>query len=108
MQMVDVAFTQKYLGCLLQTMLKNRAPYDVEVDAEVAKEYQWIQDEKRRARPYHGREIEAMRTRVTNLEGSATRLGENVAASHKRMEDMMRMILQNQGQKHPTAIDNIT
>ena len=34
--------------------------------------------------------------------------GDNMAASHKRMEDMMRLILQNQGQKHPTPIDNIT
>ena len=45
---------------------------------------------------------------MTDLEGSVARLGENVADSHKRMEDMMRMILQNQGQKHPTAIDDMT
>jgi hypothetical protein len=89
-------------------MLKNKAPYDAEVDAEVAKEYQRIQDEKRRVRPNHGSEIEAMRTRVMELEGSVTRLGENVAASHKRTEDMMRMILQNQSQKHPTNIDSMT
>ena len=89
-------------------MLKNRAPYDAEVDAEVAKEYQRIQDEKRKVRPDHGSEIEAMRTRVMDLEGSVTQLGENVAASHKRMEDMMRMILQNQAHKHPTAIDDMT
>ena len=76
-------------------MLKNKAPYDAEVDAEVAKEYQRIQDEKRRVRPDPGIEIEAMRTRVTDLEGSVTSLRENVAASHKRMEDMMRLILQN-------------
>jgi hypothetical protein len=108
MKLVDVFFNKKCLGCLLQTMLRNRAPYDAEVDAEVAKEYQRIQDEKRRYRPDHGSEIKAMRTQVTDLEGSVTRLGENVAASHKRMEDMMRMILQNQGQKHPTAIDDMT
>jgi hypothetical protein len=92
----------------MQAMLKNRAPYDAEVDAEVAKEYQRIQEEKRRARPDHGSEMESMRTRVTDLEGSVTRLGENVAASNKRMEDMMRMILQNQSQKHPTNIDSMT
>jgi hypothetical protein len=45
-------------------MLKNRAPYDAEVDAEVAKEYQRIQDEKRKVRPDHGAEIEAIRTRM--------------------------------------------
>jgi hypothetical protein len=89
-------------------MLKNRAPYDVEVDAEVAKEYQRIQDEKRRVRPDHGSEIEVIRTRVTDLEGSVTRLGDNVVASHKRMEDIMRMILQNQSQKHPANIDSVT
>ena len=89
-------------------MLKNRAPYDAEVDSEVAKEYQRIQDEKRRARPDPHKELDSMRTRVSDLEGSVTRLDKNMAASHKRMEDMMRMILQNQGQKHPIALDNIT
>lgn len=84
-------------------MMKNRPPYDAEVDAEVAKEYERLQEEKRRARPDHGREIEAVRTRVSDLEGTVTRLGENVAASHKRMEDMMRKILQNQGQKQVHA-----
>ena len=89
-------------------MLKNRAPYDAEVDAEVAKEYQRIQDEKRRVRPDPSIEIEAMRTRVTDLEGSVTSLRENVAASHKRMEDMMRLILQNQTQKHTANVDSVT
>jgi hypothetical protein len=45
-------------------MLKKRPPYDVEVDAEVAKEYQRQQEEKRRARPDHSREIEAVRTQM--------------------------------------------
>ena len=49
-----------------------------------------------------------MRTRVTDLEGIVTRLGEDVASSHKRMEDMMWMILYNQGQKLPTAIHDTT
>ncbi len=89
-------------------MLKNRAPYDAEVDAEVAKEYQRIQDEKRRSRPDPAIAMEAMRTRVTDLEGSVKSLGEDVAASHKRMEDMMRLILQNQSQKFPPAIDDTT
>jgi hypothetical protein len=89
-------------------MLKNRAPYDAEVDAEVAKEYKRIQESKRRVRPDHGSDIEAIRTRVTDLESSVTRIGENVAALHKRMEDMMRMILQNQSHKHPPIIDSMT
>jgi hypothetical protein len=80
-------------------MMKNRPPYDAEVDAEVAKEYERLQAEKRRSRPDHGREIEAVRTRVLDLEGTVTRLGEKVDALHKRMEDMMQKILQNQGQK---------
>ena len=42
MQLVDVFFDAKCLGCLLQMMLKDRAPFDAEVDAEVAKEYQRI------------------------------------------------------------------
>ena len=59
-------------------------------------------------RPDHGREIEAVRTRVSDLEGSVTRLGENVAASHKRLEDMMQLILQNQGKKHANVGEDIT
>ena len=90
----------------MQTMLKNRAPYDVEVNAEVAKEYQRLQEEKRRVRPDPIKEIEAVRTRVSDLEGSLHSLGENVAASHKRLEDMMRTILQNQGQKHLNACED--
>lgn len=89
-------------------MLKNRAPYDAEVDAEVAKEYQRIQEEKRKARPDHGLELESVRTRVSDLEGSVTRLGVSVEASHKRLEDMMRIILQNQGQKHGNAGEDTT
>ena len=108
MKVIDVFCGDKCLRWLLQTMLKNRAPYDAEVDAEVAKEYQRIQDEKRRVRPNHGSEIEAMRTRVTDLEGSVTRLGADLAASHKRMEDMMRTFFQNHGPKQATAIDVVT
>lgn len=89
-------------------MLKNRAPYDVEVDAEVAREYQRLQEEKRRVRPDPIKEIEAVRTRVSDLEGSVQRLGENVAASHKRLEDMMRTIMQNQGQKTLNACEDTT
>ena len=84
-------------------MLKNRPPYDVEVDAEVAKEYQREQEEKRKARLDHGREIEAVRTRVSDLEGNVTCLGDNVTLSYKRLEDMMRLILHNQGQNHSNA-----
>ena len=80
-------------------MLKNRPPYNAEVDDEVAKEYQRLQQEKRRVRRDYGREIEAVRTRVSDLEGIVTCFGENMGASHKHMEDMMRKILRNQGQK---------
>ena len=51
-------------------MLKNRPPYDAKVDAEVTKEYQCLQEEKRKVRPDHGREIEAVHTRVSDLEGN--------------------------------------
>ena len=43
-------------------MLKNRPPYDAEVDAEVAKEFQRLREEKRRVRPDPTREIEVVRT----------------------------------------------
>jgi hypothetical protein len=89
-------------------MLKGRPPYDAEVDAEVAKEYQRVQDEKRRVKPDHGREIDAVRTRVSELEGGLTRLGETMTASHKRLEDMMQLILQNQGKKHANIGEHIT
>ena len=87
---------------------EKSGPYDAEVDAEVAKEYQLIQEEKRKAQPDHGLELESVRTRVSDLEGSVTRLGVSVEASHKRLEDMMRIILQNQGQKHGNAGEDTT
>lgn len=74
-------------------MLKNRPPYDIEVDAEVAKENQRLQEEKRKVCPDHGREIEVVCTQVLDLEGSVTRLRDNVVASHKCLEDMMQKIL---------------
>jgi hypothetical protein len=43
-------------------MLKNQPPYDAAVDAEVAKEYKRLQEEKCRICPDYGREIEAVRT----------------------------------------------
>ena len=92
----------------LQMMLKWRPPYDAEVDAKVAKEYQRVQDEKRRAKPDHGREIDVVRTCVSELEGSVTHLGESMSASHKRLEEMMQLILQNQGKKHANIGEDIT
>ena len=80
-------------------MLQNRPLYDAEVDAEVAKEYELLQEEKHKVRTDHGREIVAVRTRVMDLEGTVTCLGEDVAPSHKRMEEMMQKILQNQSHK---------
>lgn len=89
-------------------MLKNRPPYDAEVDAEVAKEYERLQEQKRKVRTDHGREIEAVRTRVMDLEGTVSRLGEDVAASHKRMEEMMQKILLNQSHKEGHAGEETT
>lgn len=89
-------------------MLKNRPPYDAEVDAEVAKEYERLQEEKRKVRTDHGTEIEAVRTRVMDLEGTVTRLGEDMAASHKRMEEMMQKILLNQSHKEGHAGEETT
>jgi hypothetical protein len=64
-------------------MLKNRPPFDAKVDAEVAKEYQRLQDEKCKVRPDHGREIGSIRTRVSDLECSVNWLGDDMATSHK-------------------------
>ena len=46
---------------------ENRPPYDAEVDAEVTKEYQRLQDEKRKVRPDHGRDIDCVRTWMSYL-----------------------------------------
>ena len=88
-------------------MLKNRPPYDAEVDAEVAKEYQRLQDEKRKVRPDHGREIDNIRTRVSDLEGSVNRLGDDMAVSYKRLEEMMQSLLHKVGSKKVDAGDDI-
>ena len=73
----------------LQTILKNRLPYDTEMDVEVANEYKRLQNVKRKVRPNYGLEIESIRTQVSNLECSVNWLGENMTSSHKRLEEMM-------------------
>lgn len=80
-------------------MLKNRPPYDAEVDAEVVKEYQRLQVEKYKVRPDHGREIDNICTRISDLECSINRLGDDIAASHKRLEQMMQSLLHKVGSK---------
>ena len=45
---------------------------------------------------------------MSDLEGTVTHLGEDVAASHKRIEDMMQKILQNQGQKQGNTGEDTT
>ncbi len=59
----------------------NHPPIDVKVDAEVAKEYQWQEEEKRKAPLHHNKDMESMRTSVTNLGGTITQLGETMIAS---------------------------
>lgn len=88
-------------------MVLGRAPFDAEIDAEVAKEYQRQQEDKRKVRPDYAREIEEVRSRITELESSLTCLGENVNASNKRMEDMMRQVLHNQGLKQTIVLEDV-
>jgi len=45
-------------------MFKGQAPFDLEVDAQVAKEYKRINEKKCKVCPYYAREIEEVRTRV--------------------------------------------
>lgn len=88
-------------------MVLGRAPFDPEIDAEVAKEYQRQQEDKRKVRPDYAREIEEVRSRITELESSLTCLGENVNASNKRMEDMMHQVLHNQGLKQTIVLEDV-
>ena len=88
-------------------MLKNRLSYDAEVDAEVAKEYQRLQDEKSKVRPDHGRKIESIRTRVSDLEYTVNRLGDDMATSHKWLEEMMQILLHKGGSKEVDAYDDM-
>ena len=67
-------------------MMENHPPYDAEVDAEIAKEYQRLHDKKFKVQPDHEREIESIRTRISDLECIVNRLGDDMAASHKRLE----------------------
>ena len=88
-------------------MLENRSPYDVEVNAEVAKEYLRLQDKKRKVWLDHNREIESIRTRVSDVECSVTRLGDDMATSHKQLEEMMKSILHKVDPKEGIAGDDM-
>ena len=87
-------------------MLKNRPPYDAEVDVDVAEEYQCLQDEKRKVRPNHGRKIQSIGTRVLDLEGSVDQLEDNMATSYKRLEEM-KSLLHKIGSKESIAGDDM-
>ena len=88
-------------------MLKNRPPYDAEVDAEVATEYQRLQNEERKVRPDHEQEIECIRTWVSDLECTVNRLGDDMVASYKRLEEMMQSLLHKLVSKEVDARDDM-
>lgn len=78
-------------------MQHNRKPFQTEITDEVAKEYTRQQTEKRKAALQKGSDIDDMRTRVVDMEGSVTRLEEKVGESHMRLEDMFKAIMTAQG-----------
>lgn len=77
----------------LETILKNRPPYDAEMNAEVAKEYQHLQNEKCKVRSDHGIELKSICIRVSELKYSVNRLEVDMVASHERLEKMMQKIM---------------
>jgi len=89
-------------------MLKNCPLKDDKGDAEVAKEYDRLQEEKCRTRPNHAKDMEAMRSHMTDLEGNVIRLGETMAASQKQMEELLNEFTQSQEPKHIIGIEELT
>ena len=89
-------------------MLLNRPLFDAEVDKEVALEYARLQEDMRRGRLPQSREVEEMRTRVTNLENTMRGLGEKLTTSHKGLEAMLLKVLEGLGQPSFTAMEEVT
>ena len=89
-------------------MLKNRPPFDAEVDAEVAAEFKRLQEENRKGVKPQSREVEEMHTRVTDLENCLNRLGEHFTTSHKSLEAMMKKVLEGLGQSSGTTMEEVT
>ena len=85
-------------------MLLNRPPFDAEVDKEVALEYARLQEDKHRGRLPQSREVEEMRTRVTDLENTVRGLGDKLTTSHKGLEAMLNEVLDGLGQPSFTAM----
>lgn len=81
----------------MQTLQHSRKPFQTEITDEVAREYTRQQTEKRKAALQTGSDMDDMRARVVDMEGSVTRLEEKVGESHLRLEDMFKAIMTSQG-----------
>ena len=88
-------------------MLLNRPLFDLEVDKEVALDYARLQEDKRRGRLPQSREVEEMRTRVTDLENSVWGLGDKLTTSHKGLEAILNKVLEGLGQPSFTAMEEV-
>lgn len=71
----------------------GREPLDDEIDAEVAKELKRISEQKNKGRYDASKELEEVRTRMLEMEGSVMRLEEKVTSSQQRIEDMLKDFL---------------
>jgi len=74
-------------------MVLNRSPTDEEVDAEVAKERARQSEEKRKGPADYGRSIDEISSRVADLETGFSSLREDVTASVKRVEDLIKQVM---------------
>lgn len=74
----------------------KRKPKDDELCDEVIREYRRLEEQKRVALVNRGQDVNDLGSRVTNMEGSMSRLQEKVGTSHDRLQGMLQQLLNNQ------------
>ena len=78
-------------------MEHSRKPYQTEITNEVVREYSRQQLEKQKSALQKGADMDDVCTRVVDIEGSVAHLEDKIGESHKRMEEMLRALLNLHG-----------
>ena len=76
-----------------QTLQLKRAPYELELSEEVAREYIRQQEEKQHSPADRAKDIEVLSSRMDDMKRSVARLDEKMDESHRRLESMLKLLL---------------
>lgn len=89
-------------------MRHQQEPYETEINEEVEKEYEWLQEGKRCTLPHHDKDIAEFGKRMDKMEAkmdaSNVRFEVKIDASSKRLEAMFMPLLTERKRSVHTAL----